>query len=239
MDYLQPQSFESIFRNSFSIYFRHWPILVAVGSLVLVPIELLDQLFEANGGQWFGNFFDVVAQTFLEVPMTVAISDICIGLKPGVKRSYQRAFNNLGVVVGTIFVLTLLTVIAIALFIIPGLVVLALYLFVSPVVILEQRGGKAAFKRSRELGRGFYLRNLGVFLLIFLIIYLPVFLLDAAFVSRSGHPFSPSRLQELVIALIGLLLYPLVSVPPILLYYDMRARKEDYGAPQLAEDLMR
>jgi hypothetical protein len=40
-------------------------------------------------------------------------------------------------------------------------------------------------------------------------------------------------LEALSIVLFG----PLVTIPGILLYYDMRARKEGYGAAQLVEDL--
>jgi hypothetical protein len=235
MEYLQPQSFGSVLRNSFGIYFRHWTTVVATTATLTAPFGLL-RLYASNsvGGSLLAiaYVFEFMAGYCVALPLTVAISDICIGVKPSVPRSYQRAFKNPGRVLGTILPFSLLSLVATLALIIPGFIVGTLYMFVAPVVILEQLGGRAAFKRSRELGRGHYLRNLGVAVVAYLIVGL-LLGLPAGFLTAV---VGDATAQVLMLP-ISICLIPLILMPGILLYYDMRSRKEDYGAPQLAEDL--
>jgi hypothetical protein len=87
-------------------------------------------------------------------------------------------------------------------------------------------------RRSRQLGQDFYLRNFGVYLLVYFITSLLGLLLTAIIIF-----FTHLEIAGFFVAVVDLLFYPLGPVPPVLLYYDMTVRKEDYGAPQLAEDL--
>jgi hypothetical protein len=126
------------------------------------------------------------------------------------------------------------------LLLIPGIVFAVWYMFVLPVAVLEQAGVRTALRRSRALGKGCYLRNVGIVLLVAIPPMLIIWLLAYAIASLVAPAIgSQTRLvmdgaEEILQILV---LSPLLSIPGILLYYDMRARKDGYGAAQLAEEL--
>jgi hypothetical protein len=175
---------------------------------------------------------------FVSFPLTVAISEICLGIKPSVGRSYQRAFAQPGKLVGTYLLTLAVILLGFVLLLIPGVVFSVWYTFVGPVVVLESLAGRAALRRSRELGRGYYFRNFGAILLAQLIVSLLGVMLGTALamalmfstpISLEGLQFA-SGVVTLVVAPPGIIVF-------VLLYYDMRVRKEGYAAAQLADDL--
>jgi hypothetical protein len=130
--------------------------------------------------------------------VTVMISDRCLGLQPSVWRSYRRGFANIGRLIGTYFLgvlfISLLGAAGTLLLIVPGLIlrsgmmlsawfliggtllllipilILTVWymFFIVAVVVLEKLGGRAALRRSRALGKGSYLRNIGILFLVLL-----------------------------------------------------------------------
>jgi len=89
-----------------------------------------------------------------------------------------------------------------------------------------------------ELGRGYYLRNFGIiFLSQFVIMFfllLVSFILGFALAATIGIDM---RASQLIGGFAGVLVAPPGLIILVLLYYDMRVRKEGYAATQLADDL--
>ena len=82
------------------------------------------------------------------------------------------------------------------------------------------------------------MRNLGVLLLLFivflvafLLLLLPLALLD----ENAGETFAARLLANAFQAFVT----PLIFIAVVLMYYDIRARKEAYDAAALSEDLRR
>jgi len=104
-----------------------------------------------------------------------------------------------------------------------------------------------ALRRSKLLGKGLYWRNFGiVFLLgIFAQLILGVIEFGAGLMIDSAGRAMGLSIDTVkagastIGGLIGGLSSPLTFVATILLYYDMRARKEGYDLSALAEDLRR
>jgi len=97
--------------------------------------------------------------------------------------------------------------------------------------------GRAALRRSRELGKGYYLRNLGVLWVVMFVMLLAAMVLGAI-VGLTGYLAGVDpKVLDFLSGLAGLLVAPPVPIFMVLLYYDMRVRKEGYGAAQLADDL--
>jgi hypothetical protein len=170
-----------------------------------------------------------------------AVSEICLDIKPNVARSYRRAFAQPGRLMGSYLLAFVFVLVGFLLLVVPGLVFSVWYTFVGPVVVLEALAGRAALKRSRELGRGYYLRNIGIILLGGLLAMVLTFLISAlvgvaaALIAEAlGTDFG---WVEFLGGVCGLIMAPPLTILPVLLYYDMRARKEGYAAAQLADDL--
>lgn len=240
---LQPQTLGSIIRNTVSIYVRNWITICLIYILPLLPIAALQGALEADGYKGWAAILLLIQfplDIIVGVALIIAVSDICIGLVPNVRRAYRRGFANSGRLVMTYLLMMVLFLIGFMVLVVPGLVLAVWYMFALPAVVLENFRGRAALRRSRELGRGFCWRNFGIGLLgsiiagiMVLVISFFVGILDHLTLGNS-HPLLEAILgQTISIALFA----PLSSIPLVLLYYDMRARKEGYGAAQLIEDL--
>jgi hypothetical protein len=98
-----------------------------------------------------------------------------------------------------------------------------------------------ALRRSRELARGKLWRNFGVLLLVSIPVYLAIFLVAGVLgiitvVLESGG-FADWLLVFATRGLLQLMIPPII-VAIVLLYYDMRARKEAFDSTALAQELM-
>jgi hypothetical protein len=151
-NYLVEHSAGSIIRGAFQIYFRHFSTLFLIYVLPVMPVAVLQGEAEMIGKTSLivlSALLTLTVNYFAFGAVTVAVSDICLGNQPSIKRSYARI---LGKLVLLLLLTNLLQILAVAigfvLLVVPGLV-LILWLVLSPsVVVLEGRSGVAALKRS-------------------------------------------------------------------------------------------
>jgi hypothetical protein len=254
MSYLKTYSLGSLIRSALAIHFRNWLTLSLIFAIAFVPTVALQAtvLEVSNSKILFGlsKALEFVAGLFAVYPITVVVSEICLGLRPSVLRAYRRAFAHPGRLFGTVLLSSLIIILGIIALVIPGIVFVVWYLFVGPVVILEGLGGRAALRRSRELGRDCYWRNFGIGLVVMLmalamgliaIVAFFMALLFGAGLLMESAPNIPDPILRVLGAFILAAFLPIYTVAVVLLYYDMhydmRARKEAYGATQLADDI--
>lgn len=241
-DLLRTYTLGSMIRTSWSIYRREWLTLLLIYVIPLLVVHIIDVLAKRLWGQDVLLAAAVVALQmlagmFAAFPATVAVSEVCLGIKPNVVRSYRRAFAQPARAMGTYFLAMVIVILGLMALLVPGIVFSLWYILVGSVVILEGLAGRAALKRSRELGRGYYLRNFGIVFVATLIVLLAVMVLSGAVGAAAYFAGGSPLVTELSGGLIALLLSPPNIVLVVLLYYDMRVRKEGYGAAQLADDL--
>jgi hypothetical protein len=118
--------------------------------------------------------------------------------------------------------------------VVPGIIFALWFSLIAPVVMLENLGVFDTLKRSRELLRG----NLGKAFLLFLVVGLLGFAFNWVVALGSAlipwpHPFLPAFIGTVLPAVI----LPIQLAPTILLYYDIRIRKEAFDLQQLAGQL--
>jgi hypothetical protein len=129
----------------------------------------------------------------------------------------------LGVIVST----WLLTMLGLVLLVVPGVVVGVLLAVSVPALVVEGRGARAALSRSRDLVAGQWWHTFGMLLLTWLLLGLSVNLIDNA-VGGFGHGWvAETAAQALAIALVT----PFAALVGVLLYLDLRARKELQAQP--------
>ncbi|MGH6892583.1 MAG: YciC family protein, partial [Dongiaceae bacterium] len=173
--------------------------------------------------------------------ITVAVSRACLGQKPSVLHSYRRLFDVIGKFLWTYVLLLIVIIVGFALLVVPGIVAITMLLFTTVVVILERRSGIDAFKRSIALGKGYYLRNLGVIALMAVLVIvgqLVLALLAATAIYALDDIEQPGILARLLISAISHVLGPIPLIATVLLYYDIRVRKENYDTAALTQDLV-
>jgi hypothetical protein len=111
--------------------------------------------------------------------------------------------------------------------VVPGIFLLVRYFLTTPVVVLEQVAYEAALARSADLVRKHWWRTLCAFLLFYFInLVLPLMLtlaISASLPASRPGTFIPRAILSVITTSVFIVL-PTIFV--VLVYYDMRARKE-------------
>ena len=169
------------------------------------------------------------------------VGRVLTGRKADVVTCYYRAF---GVLLPTalVTIITTLALIAsaILMLIIIGIplffYLLVIWFFAIPAVVIEGRDGISALNRSRELTLGSWWRlfRIGVvYALIFAAIAIPCGIVSAIL------GFVRPELSAIGIAVTVALMISIYYVGSVLVYLDLRVRKEGYSLQALADDLAR
>jgi hypothetical protein len=242
-NYLREQSTRQLLGSSLDLYRHHFVLLFLLYLVPTFPFNVWSNYGTETTGVVFNlaYFVSLPLELVPALAIAVAISDICLGNQPSVRRSYGRVWRCLRPAFLTWCLFFSGLVISFFLVVVPAFVFYAFFMFVLIISVVEQRGPRAAFSRSKALGQGFYVRNLGVILLLFSLVIVVMMLAFAGWAVAMqlfpvlGTPWPISIAQALLVAV----LVPLVYVGAVLLYYDMRVRKEAYDNTALTEDLMR
>jgi len=240
MNYLQEHNAGSIIRCTSQIYKRNFLKIVIIYALPAIPAHLIFfKVMEGGNTFWIiSSYLALIAVgLFAMGSITVAVSDICVGNPAAVIRSYKRLSGSLA---GRLFVANLLQSLLIGigsiLLIVPGILMFIWYMFVPIIIVLENSSLKEAFRRSKALGKGFYWRNLGI-LMIFYGVLIAFFMVVSIVVTLTG--FASIQAPVALTFFVTIIILPILFVTIILIYYDMRVRKEGYDSYRLSEDLRR
>ena len=89
--FLRPQTLASILRNTARIYLQNWATICLIYVLPLFPLGMLRITATAYGHIGLATTFNLL-QSFgyvlVGAALTVAVSDICIGRKPSLRRAF-------------------------------------------------------------------------------------------------------------------------------------------------------
>ena len=169
------------------------------------------------------------------------VGRVLTGRKADVVTCYYRAF---GVLLPTALVTIITTLALIASAILVLIIIgiplffylLVIWFFAIPAVVIEGRDGISALNRSRELTLGSWWRlfRIGVvYALIFAAIAIPCGIVSAIL------GFVRPELSAIGIAVTVALVISIYYVGSVLVYLDLRVRKEGYSLQALADDLAR
>jgi hypothetical protein len=115
--------------------------------------------------------------------------------------------------------------------ILPGLVLWLLFVFVSPVVLIEGLRGRAALRRSVELVRSDWLRVAIVIFVFGVLCWL------ARAVAQLLIPAAAIFAASLFGDLFTMVLLPVPVLGLVLLYFDIRRKRENFTTDRLRADL--
>ena len=165
--------------------------------------------------------------------MMVNISATYLGEQIDAATSYRRAARRVLALLGTQWLAGIVIVIGYLLLIVPGIVFSLWYLILGPIVVLEGISGGRAMSRSKALMSG----NLGKGFLLMLVVVLLNLALTWAVGYCVGLLGRHLLLDGIVQNLLQAVLLPFSVAPSILLYYDLRIRKEAFDLQRLTEVL--
>ena len=148
--------------------------------------------------------------------------------------SYGRVFQRLGRLLTAQFLVTLWVFLGVLCCVVPGIIASLWFMVVPAVVLLEEQTSSGALRRSRTLMAG----NLGKGFLLGLVAALLGFVIGAAGGWVMGLVPWPSQfLGDFLTNLVQAFTLPLSVGITVLLYYDLRIRKEAFDLELLAKKM--
>jgi hypothetical protein len=163
--------------------------------------------------------------------LTIAVADRVTGGAAGWREVWMLLFGRLGPLLSAIIPAAFITAFGFAFFVVPGLILGLLFAFVSPVVLIEGLRGRAALRRSVDLVSSDWLR------VAIMIIVLAVLQWAAGAVAHLLVPSSAIFVGSLVGDLVTLVFLPLPVLGMVLLYFDIRRKRDNFTNDRLRTDL--
>jgi hypothetical protein len=255
----RPRTVGEILRHAFELYGRHWRNLLAMVAFVVIPLAIAQALIaefwlsesvtrvEVRGGVEVtvgGAFwaaialslvillFSVLGYTALEGAITRAAAGTFLGRDMDIGESLRFGLSRFWSIILVGVLVGLAIVGGFLLLVVPAFVFLTRFWVSVPALVIEDRRGREALKRSWNLVKGHSWPVFGTILVVAIGSGLVNGLLTA--------PFGDSVVARAVGgAIASILTTPYVALVGVLIYLDVRVRKEQYGPDDLEAELAR
>jgi hypothetical protein len=249
---LPPRGIGEMLSTAFQLYRRYWRTLLPIAALVVIPVTLVEHAI----GDWVRRhgqqLQDQVTSTSLWAQaaasllaalaglllylvftgaITRAIAAEVAGQDPGVEQSYRFGFARLGPILVVSILVGLATLAGLIVLIIPGIYIGVRLAVSTQALVVEGRRGTEAMRRSWDLVRGHWWHAAFTVLLAGLLTEVVNAVITAPF--GAGAWF----LQGIAAAIATTVTLPYGALVGVLLYLDLRARKEPLDLGTLEADL--
>ncbi len=247
---LRPRGVGEILGDAFALYRRHWQNLIVIVAVIVIPLSLVQVLI---GDAWIRNGFgndrvadgrlfggalaglvlaatSILMWTILTGAITRAAAGTFLGRDLEIGESYRFGLARFWSIVLVGVLSTLAIVGGFILLIIPGFIVLAHLTCTVPALVIEGKRGREALRRSWNLVRDFGWKVFGTIIVAGLISGVVNSVLTAPF----SHNWAA---RSLAAAIASVLTMPYMALVGVLIYLDLRVRKEQYSAAELDRDL--
>jgi len=250
---LTPRSIGEILSAAVQLYRRHWRTLMAIAAVVVVPLTVLQygigHWFRAHGQQLQGqvevstSFWAVAGASLLAALVGLLLYQVLTGAITrniaaevagqdlGLEQSYRFGFARLGPVLVVSVLVGLATLLGLIVFIIPGIYLGVRLAASTQALVVEDKRGTEAMRRSWELVGGHWWHAAFTLLVAGLITAVVNAVITAPF--GAGAWF----IQGIAAAIATTVTLPYGALVGVLLYLDLRARKERLDLGTLTADL--
>ncbi|NQT21506.1 MAG: hypothetical protein HQ592_17510 [Planctomycetes bacterium] len=206
------------------------------GEAIMTPSASFGLLLVAFGGL----FLSMVAATLGHAALTKSISECYLGRESTVGQSYRFVLAKLPAILAAGVLVVLLTFMGLALCIVPGILLMALFYLTTPAIILEDLGAIKGMSRSRSLTAGNFGKVLGLALIVLLIVFVVSIFFQLiggviSFIAVPNNEFAAQLIVQVFSLFAQVIAAPIGGISSILLYYDLRIRKEAFDLEMLAE----
>ena len=249
----RPMGIGEILSTAFQLYRRHWRTLLAIAAVVVVPLTLLQygigHWFRTNGQQLHDpaevstSFWAVASASLLAALVALLLYQVLTGAITrniatevtgqdlDLEQSYRFGFARLGPILVVSILVGLATLLGLIVFIIPGIYIGVRLAVSTQALVVEDKRGTQAMRRSWDLVGGHWWHAA----LTLLVAGLITGVVNAVITA----PFSAGAwlLQGIAAAVATIVTLPYGALVGVLLYLDLRARKERLDLDTLNADL--
>lgn len=253
--------------ETFRLYRTNFALFAGIVAVVAIPETLINMMFtaarpssfvvnNANGASEVdsGALVHTVALGGVSLIITLLLSQLIIAALAraisdrylGREVSVWAAYAGIGV--GTFVTLVLALILqGFILFVgflallIPGIFFAIRFAFISQVIVLEHTGAWDALSRSWNLVRGSWWRVFGILLLVSIFVGIFTSIVSGAlaavlFIGHGGGT-TYTVVSQALSGVAGIFVQPIQLGVSVLLYYDLRIRKEGFDLELMARDV--
>lgn len=246
---LEPLSAGQILDRALRLVSNHPGLMIGLAAISVVPTQILQTVAEvvsqglAEGDDVsveslmlvLGSFIGVLLFSFVLGPLvtgasTYAVSEIFLGRTPTFGEALGRAWASFGRILSASIMVGLIVMGGTLLFIIPGIIwSFGLALYVPAIIVEGARAGESR-RRSWELTRG-YKGKVAIIYIAYGAVFFVAIMVGTFTAGLLGIE-SPVAIG-LGTMVIVLLATPVIYAATVLLYYDLRVRKENFDLEML------
>jgi hypothetical protein len=210
------------------LYRSRWKTLMAIVAIALVPITFLQVFLTREIGSPFteptltraelestvltsivlGAIQFLVVQPFLIAAVAKASADVYLGRPVLVGTTFRFAVSRIHSILWISILSGLAILLGFVLLIVPGVILLVRFYFGTTVLVVEGQKGSNALGRSFRLAQAF------------------------AAIGTAGWPF-----YAIGLSLAAILTTPFTTLISVLLYFDLRIRKEAFDLEIMAQEM--
>ena len=224
-----------VVNTSFSIYFRNLALLLALAGLILGPWIVVRIWFETDPRSTTLALVALVLQIGLGQVLTGAVTYGVVqhmsGARPGLQQVLAVGVRSFFPALITGWIWALLVFGGLILFVVPGILAAVWFYPAVPACVIERLGVRGALTRAEALTKGARWQILGALALMLLIVVAAFGIPGAIVAMLRGASDEPPAWFDIPMTL---LLAPLLSIFPAVVYSMLREGKENVDAKQLA-----
>ena len=221
--------------EAWAIYKAHWRHLLTISFITYLVVAVLSALLVILLtwlGVLIGLVLTIVALFWLQAALIKAIEDVRDGRADlSLGETFEAAKPHLGSVIVAGLLAGLGIAIGFVLLIVPGLILLTIWCLIVPVIVLDGKSAGESFGSSRELVRGYGWNVFGVIVLTALLLI--GFQIVLSIVLSPLADWIQGFVSNIVS---GTLTAPFIALVLTLLYFRLRAAREQAAAPPPAEE---
>ncbi|MBC8374037.1 MAG: hypothetical protein H8E53_10615 [Planctomycetes bacterium] len=258
----QPMTIGQILDNSFRLYRQNFIKFLAIMAVIYVPLALVQMGWtqmilsgiQASGGRQSPDpgiliggalvtiFIAIIATTLGSAALIRSVSQSYLGKATSIGEAYGAVLPKLLTLIGAAILVMLLVMLGLLLLIIPGIIFALRYSLTSQSIVIEDLGATEGMGRSKNLAAGNLGKIYGVTFLMGLITFVITWGIQqgGGLMIEAPTPENLSRVvmsTQIVATVAEILVAPLSAIALILLYYDIRIRKEGFDLEMLARGL--
>ena len=250
---LEPMTIGMILDTTVRLYLQNAGLVIVITTLAFLPnllFQVLFTLFTAAQAQRdtlpiiFGLLASalwlLIAHPLSLGAATYAISERYLQRPTSAKAALKAAAKRYGTLLWAQITVGLIIMGGVCLFIIPGIIFTLAYSVVTPTVMLEAGSARESRRRSWDLTAG-YRRKVAM---VMLVVWVLIFIVTSAVGAILPWLFDEASLtgqvtMEIIEQLVSYVVFPFYTLPSVLLYYDLRIRKEGFDLEMLSQALTR